>query len=348
MKPSAIGDVILTIPSVEAFKKSAGGEIWWVCGETSAPILSRYKFVDRIILLNERKLFRGTPLQRAAELLRIWRSLIGVRFETYAVLQYDIRYRLIGLPVRAANTLFLKRGDRASEAIRGRSTTDEFARLLMRSDGDIACRTRPIPMPGIALRGRNPKLVGLVPGGAKNLVNDSPLRRWPLDYYVDLAKLLIQEGYRVSLVGADSDRWTLPAFENIPITENLGALSITQSVELIADMEVVVTHDTGLLHMAGLTETPIVAIFGPTTPREVLPNRKDIACLWGGENLACRPCYDGQTLPKECLTHSCMRAITPPMAFQAILEITRRSRGNQQATHGDLSSEIISIAAARA
>jgi heptosyltransferase-2 len=319
IKPSSIGDVIMAIPGVESLKRHQGGEIWWVCGQAVAPILERYEFIDKIIVFDEEKFFKGSPLDRFSELVRVWRSLAGRSFDTYAILQFNPKYQVIGMLSRSSRKIFLKRGDRTRDLIHGRSQSDEFARILLGKDGPLPERTVPLLFSGLTPRPSSSRMkVGIAPGGARNLVRDSPLRRWPLQYYVDLAKLLLEHGYEVILVGSASDRWTLPAFENCPVTDRLGSHSLVESIELIAQLDVMVTHDTGILHMAGLTETPIVALFGPTAPWEFLPNRNHVTCFWGGEGLACRPCYDGRSLPDGCPDQACLKSTRPDMVFQSV------------------------------
>ena len=87
-------------------------------------------------------------------------------------------------------------------------------------------------------------------------------------------------------------------------------------------------HDTGPLHLAGITSTAIVAIFGPTDPRGRLPQRSNCVALWGGEGFACRPCYDGRDYA-PCEHNGCMRQITPAMAFgevETLLAARREGR----------------------
>jgi heptosyltransferase-2 len=311
----------MTIPGVEALKRAKGGEIWWICGETVKPILDRYPFIDKTIAVNEEKLFHGNPLQRTTELLGVWKTLLRKRFDTVAVLQYDPRYRMISLPTRASRNISLERGDRSSEVIRGRNMTDEFARILLQKDGPIPERTRPIMMPGLSCKPNRTRKVGMVPGGAKNMFRDSPLRRWPVKNYAALARLFAASGFAVTLLGSKSDRWALDAFSDIDFEDNLGTLPLTGSIELIAELDAVITHDTGILHMAALTETPIVALFGPTAPWEFLPNRKNITCIWGGAGIACRPCYNGTSLPADCQSHLCMESLEPQTVLQTTLSL---------------------------
>jgi len=323
---TAIGDVIMTIPAVERLKRERGGEIWWICGSISAPILRRFPFIDRVIEVNERKLLTGNPIERLSQLLGVWRALAGRSFDTCNLLQYDDRYRILNLPVFSRRTLILKKGNRLTQTIPGRNVCDEYARLMLGLDGPLPTRIKPILMPGLPEKESGKRLrIGLVPGGARNTVRDSPQRRWPLPHYRALAERFLAAGMEVTLLGASSDRWALPEFEALPVHDKLGACSVVESIELISQLDLLVTHDTGLLHMAGLTPTPVVALFGPTSPREFLPNTPNIEFIWGGELLACRPCYDGRDLP-DCRENICLTDVLPEVVFDKSMAALERFR----------------------
>jgi heptosyltransferase-2 len=93
------------------------------------------------------------------------------------------------------------------------------------------------------------------------------------------------------------------------------------------EADVVVTHDTGPLHLAGITRTGIVTLFGPTDPHGRLPQRLGTVALWGGEGFSCRPCYDAHGFP-DCPSNDCMRQLTPAMVLTEVLAmIGDRARG---------------------
>jgi heptosyltransferase-2 len=80
---------------------------------------------------------------------------------------------------------------------------------------------------------------------------------------------------------------------------------------------VLVTHDTGPLHLAGITRACVVSIFGPTDPHGRLPQRPGTVALWGGEGFACRPCYDAHSFA-PCPANDCMAEVTPAMVLAEI------------------------------
>ena len=137
------------------------------------------------------------------------------------------------------------------------------------------------------------------------------------DLYVELAAALLQRGHEVVLAGGPDDAWASPLFGHLPVTDVIGKHSLVETVALLDSADVTVTHDTGPLHLAGITRSAVVAIFGPTDPRGRLPQRANCVALWGGEGFACRPCYDGRDFA-PCDHNGCVRQITAAMVFHEI------------------------------
>ncbi len=345
VKLGAIGDVVMAIPAA-ALLHAAGYTVDWVAGEAIAPVLRLYPWIN-VLAVNEAKLLRGGSAERFHHLSALWRSLraISVGREPYALcatLYYDRRYRLLTLPVRARRRVSLSWGDRATRLLPGRHHTDEYARILTGApDGETPNQLPPVPVPVTALpeapRARSPKQprVVLVPAGARNLLREDALRRWPLDNYVALAGTLLAAGCEVVLVGGVEDRWASQAFSPLReagapdrFTDLIGALSLVETLSLLNSAAVTVTHDTGPLHLAGLTSTAIVTIFGPTDPHGRLPQRANCVALWGGEGFACRPCYDGRDYA-PCTHNGCMAQVTPALVLaqvQALLAARAEGR----------------------
>ena len=105
----------------------------------------------------------------------------------------------------------------------------------------------------------------------------------------------------------------------------LGKLSLVESVSLLDSADVTVTHDTGPLHLAGITRTSIVAIFGPTSPYRFMPQRENCVALWGGEGFACRPCYDGRDFA-PCTNNGCVQQVTVEMVLDQVQRMMKARR----------------------
>jgi heptosyltransferase-2 len=321
LKFGAIGDVIMAIPAAHQLHL-LGHQIDWVVGPSALPILQLYPWISPIPI-DERALLTGSAPAKLRVLAGLWRTLAGRRYTLAATLYYDPRYRFLTLPVRAERKLQLSHTDRAFRLIPGRHHTDEFARILLDWPDEVRPKPlAPVPVPPESLppsplpRTGKPRVV-LAPAGAKNLMNDDRLRRWQPEHYVALARLLLQQEIEVVLTGGPTDAWIQPLFSGLPVTDLIGLHTLPQTLALLNDADLLVTHDTGPLHLAGITRCALVGIFGPTDPHGRLPQRPGTVALWGGEGFACRPCYDGHSFA-PCPANDCMAQITPAQVLAEI------------------------------
>lgn len=348
VKLGAIGDAVMAIPAAAAMH-AAGYAVDWVASETIAPVLRLYPWIH-VIPVDEAGLFRaglGTRLRQVASLWRVLRHRASVNgaYDVCAVLYYDRRYSLLTLPVRARRHVLLSAKDRNRRLLPGRHHTDEYARVLTgRPDTETPCQLAPVRPPVLPPdplpRGPNRARVVLVPAGARNLLRDDALRRWPVESYVAVARQLLLQGCEVVLAGGPDDRWASASFAELAATaqpgnaaatgsfaDAIGTLSLQEMLGLLNAAAVTVTHDTGPLHLAGITSTGIVAIFGPTDPRGRLPQRSGSVALWGGEGFACRPCYDGREYA-PCPHNGCMHQVTPErVVTEVLLLLEARGQG---------------------
>ncbi len=339
VKLGAIGDAIMAVPGVAAMH-AAGYRVDWIAGTAVAPVLALYPWIH-VIPVEEPALLRGTARERARGLVALWGTLrkriaTGGAYDLCATLYYDRRYRLLTLPVRARRHVQLLETDRRYRLLPGRHHTDEYARILTgRPDGENGDQLAPVPLPALPpnplpTSGR-PRVV-LVPAGARNLLRDDALRRWPVEHYVALAALLLTQDCEVILAGGPDDRWASAHFGALAaagfpgqFADLTGTLSLAQTVALFHSAAVTVTHDTGPLHLAGITSTAIVTIFGPTDPHGRLPQRENCIALWGGEGFACRPCYDGRDYA-PCTHNGCLHQVTPAAVLAEIATLLEARR----------------------
>lgn len=292
--------------------------VTWLCGAAGAPIVALFDGVDEIVTVDERRLLAGRPLDRMVALLSMWVRLAGRRFDLVLVPQEDRRYRALLLPVRAHRVRMLVHDRSRMNPIPGRYFGDEWARLLddepvrgpVRVRYAIADVRRRLttPSPASASGSLGVPLVALVPGGARNILRDEPLRRWPAERYAEVARRLRALGYRVAIVGDNADAWVRPHFQGVEVEDYIGALSLHQTLALFRDADLVISHDTGPMHLARLVRAPLLALFGPTTPRQVISDEEPNVVLWGGRELACRPCYNGRQFA-ACTNNLCMQGI---------------------------------------
>ncbi len=328
VKIGSLGDVVVALPMISAVRSlDPKAHITWLCGQGVAPILKAVSDLDELLIVNERRLFVGTPRERISELLRIWYKLLGRRFDLVVSGNRDFRYQLLTLTALASRRRSFGARRGRPRFIAGRYRGDEYVRLVTDLDGP---RTRRFDFPQVrrelparlALRLENmPRpAVALAPGGAKNFLRDDSVRRWPLESYVLLARRLLERGSSVVLTGASSDQWASSAFDHLGVVNFIGETRVTDLLALYDQCEAVVTHDSGPLHVAVLAGTPLVALFGPTNPSEVVPPSRKIRALWTGNHLACSPCYDGKNYA-PCEDNVCMRSISVEAVLKVLDEL---------------------------
>jgi heptosyltransferase-2 len=333
VKLGAIGDVLMALPAVRMMYES-GMQIDWVCGRAVSPLLNCYSWVNSIVC-DDRSILTGTVAERLGAISALWWSIGLNRYDLCATLYYEPRYKVLTLPIQAKRKIILSHDSRERMLIPGRSYADEYARVLLGLEDTQRSQSvaplRPDNLPAdFRFANVKPRRIGLVPAGANNMLRQQTLRRWPIDNYVLLAKELLERGNEVVLLGGPDDVWARPYFQDTGVTDCLGALTLAQVIAACDQCDVVVSHDTGPLHLAGVSNACIVGLFGPTDPSSFLPRREYVTGIWGGVNFACRPCYDGRNFA-PCKHNGCMHQITPRLVLREVDDLLTR-RANQIAS----------------
>ena len=143
-----------------------------------------------------------------------------------------------------------------------------------------------------------------------------PAKRWPARYFAELAQGLAAHGCAVWLIGSQNDR---PVGAEIAqasggICRNLcGETTLTEAIDLLASCSLVVSNDSGLMHVAAALGRPLVALYGSSSPLYTPPLSADARIL--KLDLPCSPCFQ-----RECpLGHfNCMMQLTPDKVLAAV------------------------------
>jgi heptosyltransferase II len=320
----------MAIPAARALYEQ-GFEIHWACGRAVQPLLECYSWIN-LIPVDEGAMLRGRPLDRARSIAGLWRRIAFRRYDLCATLYYDRRYQLLTWPIRAQRKLALSRNVRATALLPDRNRIDECVRVLLnQEDGFREQNTSPLPpehLPLSPLPDRTAlRRIAIVPGGTSNLLRQQVVRRWPIENYVTLAQSLLNRGWEVVTIGGPEDTWIRPHFQHLATTDCVGTLSLPQVISACNACDAVVSHDTGPLHLAGLSDTCLVGIFGPTNPATFLPRRSFVTGIWGGQGFACRPCYDGRDFA-PCKFNGCMHQVSPELVLRELDRLLEdRSQG---------------------
>jgi heptosyltransferase-2 len=314
VKIGAIGDVVMALQAVTAARGLAKNvHLSWLAGSGVAPLLRIVEGIDRVVEVDERWLLAGGAANRMRALASVWRTLGGRRFDLVVSAHSDWRYRFLDAPVRGVSRRWSRKDSRTG-AIPGRFHGDEYVRLLLGTDGPSSERHAlpNVAVPSFAGLGdpsHGTRRVVIAPGGARNVLRDDGLRRWPLGHYLDVADQLAGRGLEVVIVGGSGDTRFSRAFRGHQVTDMVGKTDLIGLCGVIKSADVLVTHDSGPLHLARLVGTPSVALFGPTDPREKATTEDGTVVLWQGTKFPCAPCYDGRGYA-QCSRNRCLESIS--------------------------------------
>lgn len=168
--------------------------------------------------------------------------------------------------------------------------------------------------------------VVLHPGSGDNF----PGRRWPLDRFAALgARVHAEFGGTLFLTGAGLERPLLAELEARLASEHVtarrldDALRLPELVAFLACADLVVSNDTGPVHLAAAVRTPVVAFYGPNSPRLYGPLGDDHRALY--RPLPCSPCLTNQNgKSSSCTMPLCIRGIAVDEAWGAVHELLSR------------------------
>lgn len=148
-----------------------------------------------------------------------------------------------------------------------------------------------------------------------------PAKRWPAEHFAALARALAQRGRQVWLVGSARDREVtapIAAAVGSACRDLAGETSLDEAVDLLAAAALVVTNDSGLMHVAAALDRPTIALFGSSSPAFTPPLSERARIVRTA--VPCSPCFQ-----RVCpLGHfDCMRKLEPDTVLahaEAILD----------------------------
>lgn len=313
IKLSSLGDVIHTLPTLEALRSLyPEGRLTWLVEDTYAPVLAGHPALDEVWPLTRPRLGNSGFLENIRGVLQT----AGRLREKPFVLVIDLQ----GL-LKSAFWVALARGERKL----GYNHTREFSYLALTErlppfDPEAHAVWRYLNMarhlgapampPRFRLGLRPPEdLSHLLPDAGRPLAVLHPGARWPTKlwpaaHWAQLAEwLLRQKSFQVVITGSPGDRQSVEeivARAEVPLLNLAGRTSLAELAALLRQARLAVTTDTGPMHLAAALGTPVVALFGPTAPWRTGPfgyGHEVVRLL-----LPCSPCFRRRCPKPRCLT----------------------------------------------
>lgn len=332
IKPSSFGDIIHGLPVLAACKAHwPAAHIDWAVKREWAGLLTGHPMLRRVVF------FPNT----VAEGLRAWPALrrdgYDLVIDLQGLLRSGLYAALTGSPVRVgfqdsregSSWFYSRRIEVSNNAVHAVDRGLD----LMRRIGVTTASAPAFPLPDgkreqewvDALRRQN----HIRDGEAVCLIHPSarwPTKRWPAERFAELADTLIaRQGMRVFIVAGPTQVTQVEEMSRqmTQVAINLaGKTGLLQLAALLRRSNLLVSNDSGPIHLAAAVSTPVVAIFGPTDPSRVGPYGDGHVVL--RKETDCSRCTD-RACNRDAL---CMKAIAVSDVLEAVRALVNRSKGN--------------------
>jgi heptosyltransferase-2 len=334
---SALGDILLTTPVLRLLRQYyPGTQIDFVVKAAYRDLLQAHPCIDRLVLFEERQ-----PLSQLLHTLRQTRYDVVLdlhRTLRSGLLSYGLlaRYRLAYNKRTLRRALLVHLG---WNTLRRLTPVPELYAAPLRRLGINA----PLPALEMHLEPDSQKAIGthlmhvfptgcgrpllaLAPGARW------PTKRWPVERFAAVAQELAHtRDAAVVILGGPDD---VPLAQelchrlSVPVLNSTGTLSLMQTAALLQQCRLLLSNDSGLMHMATALKVPVVAIFGPTVQEfGFYPFQARAQVV--STVLACRPCSTKGSVRCPRGHHHCMQQVTSAQ----VLSVAQRLWEDQGVRH---------------
>ena len=310
IKWSALGDIVLVVPSLRAIRKFfPRAEIHLLIKKEYKGLLSSLNLVDKFIDFKKSK----------------WRTLIPElkkeKFDLSIDFQNTWRSHLLAFFGKVKNKLgYQKKGGRfllniaVAEPKGVKNPIEHQAYLLSKIAINLDNFELECDVPSYTSLRFNKPYIAIAPGAGKGW----DTKCWGELSFARLADGLIEKlKYSVVFLGEEREKEKIELIKKVmkEKAENLtGRTDLIQLAGIIKESSLFITHDTGPMHLAQALKVPTIALFGPTDPnRHTIPSESLFVVR---RNLPCQPCYH-----RKCSHQKCMQLIEVEEVLKKITQI---------------------------
>ncbi len=327
VQTSFLGDTILSTPVISAIKsRFPEADLWMMTTPLSAGLVQRDPLLRGVITYDKRKQESGLT-----GLLKMSRRLKAMKFDLVYSLHRSYRTSLMlwlsGIPMRIgcsdSKLRFLY------NKVRQRNLRDhDVLRNLSILNGDVDLISDPAEMRLFApsadelgavvnqLLPESKPYVVLVPGSVWKT------KMWHWEGFQTVANFLLQQGFKVVLLGSKSDESVCAKVsQGLDVINLAGRTSISEAMFVIQHARLVVCNDSMSLHMSSAMKIPTVAIFCATSPEFGYGPWKNNAIVIEKKDLSCKPCRPHGSHKCPNGSEACMNDIHTQEVIDATKEL---------------------------
>lgn len=335
VKLSAIGDVVHTLPALDALHHQfPESNINWVVEEKASDIIKGHPYLEKIIVSKRKRWLKN--LKQPSLWYPTLREIVGFLRELRAK-KYDVVIDFQGL-FKSAMLVFLSRGKRKV----GYGNTREMSSLFLNEKvpfypldkhaverninlvGHLGAKCDDITFPVIVDEEDRKKVDHFL--SANGISASNPLisihsqagwasKKWDALKMARLSDKLIElYGAQIVFTGGSDEISSVEAIisqmQHSPVNA-AGETSLKELAYLLSLSQLMITLDSGPMHIASAMGTPTVVLFGPTAPWRTGPYCNNAIII--RKQLSCSPCFK-----RECDSRACMEGISIDEVLKAV------------------------------
>lgn len=315
VKLSSLGDLFHALPAVHSLKAGLDAEVDWVVHEEYRELVDCFDDVTRVIPFPRRSfLSEFKPFCRALR-ERKYDYIIDLQglFKSAIVVTLARGRKRIGPSFHREGASFCysavagpREGDR--HAVEQNLDVIRFLNLPAREP------EFPVSFPCPVVNEASPR-IALVP------VSRWQSKNWPPQCFTAVARRLQQvRGASIFLLGGPADREVCREIEcdlEGRVVNMTGKLGLAESGGLLAQMDLLISNDSGPVHMAAAAGTPALVVFGPTDPKKTGPYGPEHRVVTAAPQ-SCAPCFS-RVCRREGIP--CLKGVTPEHVSEIALEM---------------------------
>jgi lipopolysaccharide heptosyltransferase II len=333
IKPSSLGDIVHAMPTLTALRtRFPQAEVTWLVKRQWAPLVEVIRGVDRVCAVGQgvRGWLGQVPGLRAARFDLVV-DLQGL-FRSGAMAWLTGCDRRIGFAnAREGGPLFYTQRIEVPTA-----SMHAVDRYLLTAEALGAVRPAEPCFDFVDRREDRQALEDLLAGAgvtpasswiAMNVSARWETKRWPPQHFAEAADRLSQaHGLPIVFIGGQAERPDAQAVISLmrrKAVDLTGQTPVGLLPGLLRQADVLVTNDSGPMHIAAAVGTPVVALFGPTDPLRTGPYGRGHLVL--SHAVDCSPCF--QRRCSRAVTLECLTGIRPEQVVHAVeRQLDRSSR----------------------
>ena len=310
---SSLGDILLTTPLIRSLKK--------VSPKLEMHFLLREEYQD--VLISNPYLVKLIAIKREDSSSKTKDILSQNKYDFVIDLQNNLRSRVLTNGLRCSKVRFKKLRLQKFLLVKFKinnlkeapSIPERYASVIddlkLDEEGlDLFTNNKPS-----ASLTELTNLVGFCPGSRHYT------KMWPKEYYIELGKKLIDNGFNIVLFGGKDDKEICKEISS-GLSKCINLCNDNDILQTAADMKMcrtIVCNDSGLMHTACAVKIPVIAIFGSTVKEFGFTPYRSKNLILENKSLTCRPCshIGRSSCPKGHFM--CMKDITPQLVYNSLI-----------------------------